>query len=155
MIYWPVVQQRLVALLPTLTGFTGVKIHDAVVLEDADAKSFVIVGGTTPEDGGRVEAGAWQFETITHSNARAERGTVVCEFAVWGGDETLPAYRATAFDLVDELDAAIRADQTLGVLPVPSTTDLSADVVSVQDSNQAEQRLIVSVSYYVQSYART
>lgn len=148
MIYWPVVQQRLVALLPTLTGFTDVVVHDGPPLSEQGAESYVTVGWS--EDSG---SGSFVPTDEAITGMRAETGTVLCEFVIWGGDEDLPGYRATAFDLVDALEESIRTEggQRLAVLPASSTTSLSADVVSAQDSSGATQRLLVSVNYFVRS----
>lgn len=146
MIWWPVVQQRLVALLPTLDGWADVVVYDGPPVSETGAQTYVTVGWTSTG-----ESGGWEAPDETTDTMRAELGTVACELIVWGGDEALPTYRATAFALVDALDVAIRTDETLGVLPVSSTTSLSAEVVSAQDASGATQRLVISVNYFTRS----
>lgn len=158
MIYWPVVQQRLVALLPTLPGWTGVVVHDGQPRLNRNAKESISVGWSTfgPQGGtrgsGLGDSGSWSNTEETVQTMRAENGSVLCELVVWGGDEqSSTTYRQRAFDLVDELDQAIRDDETLGVLPRSSTTSLGAEVISGQDKTGASTRLIVSVDYFVRS----
>ncbi len=158
MIWWPVVQQRLVALLPTLSGFTGVVVHDGEPRVDVDAKKSVSVGWSSmgPLGGSRGsglgDSGNFSFTPDGVDGMRGENGTVMCEFIVWDGDESAGATcRQQAFDLVNALDVSIRTDQRLGVLPESSTSDLSAEVVTAQDQSGATQRLVVSVSYFVRS----
>lgn len=145
MIWWPVVQQRLVELLPSLLG-DDVLVYDGPPLSDRGANNYVTVGWSESGDSGSFTP---TDEPVTAM--RAETGVVVCEFVVWGGDETLPAYRTTAFEYVDALEQSLRDDERIGVLPPSSTTSLAADVVSAQDSTGATQRLVVSVNYFVRS----
>jgi hypothetical protein len=155
MIWWPVVQQRLVALLPTLSGFTDWVVHDRAPVENVDARKYVIVGGIDPGAGEapQVSAGTFEFIDEPIDGLRAERGEVICEFACWGGDLALPTYQANAFAYVEALDSAIRDDQSLAI--GLTTTDLSVDVTHTQDSNGADQRLTVAVRYFGRSAART
>lgn len=146
-VYWPVVQSRLVQLLPTLPGFTGVVVAHGKPLSDADADKIVAVGYSTAADG----AGSYRHLEGQPDGMRAEQGTVVCEFATRNGDSDAEDASADAFTLVAALDTSIRADQKLGVLPVSSTTDLSVDVASAQDTAGAVTRLIVSVNYFARS----
>ena len=154
MSYWPVVQQRLVALLPTLTGYADVVIYDGPPLSEAGAKKWVSVGWSSlgPLGGARGngagDSGSYEDVDETVDALWAERGNVACEFVVWSGDETaLPAHRTACFDLVYQLQRKIRADQSLGI--GLTTSNLSAEVVSAQDSSGAAQRLVVSVNYFV------
>jgi hypothetical protein len=158
MIWWPVVKQRLVVLLPTLEDWEGVVVYNGAAKEDRGVKQWITVGWSQygPQGGSRGsgfgDSGSWSNVEETISDARSEAGTVLCELVVWGGDESLAAtYEARAFALVNSLDAAIRADETLGVLPYTSTTDLGAEVITAQDKAGAQQRLILSVNYTARS----
>lgn len=156
--YWPVVQQRLVNLLPTLPGWTGVVVHDGQPRRDRNAKESISVGWSTygPQGGtrgsGLGDSGSFSATEETVTSMWAENGSVLCELVVWGGDESAAStYRARAFDLLDALEESIRTDERLGVLPPSSTTSLGAEVISGQDKSGATTRLIVSVDYFVRS----
>lgn len=144
--WWPQVQQRLVELLPTLTGWDDVVVHDGPGLSEVGAKQWVTVGHVRDGDGGSYTLGDGPVTTW-----REETGSVRGELVVWSGDTVIATERATAFALLDELDDAIRADQRLDVLPAGSTSELEVTVVSSQDTTGAAQRLIWSVNYLVRS----
>jgi len=156
--YWPVVKQRLVVLLPTLSGWTGVVVHNGKPRENIGAHEWISVGWSTfgPQGGSRGsglgDSGSWSHTDEAVTGMRAETGDVLCELVVWGGDESkAPDYEQRAFDLVNALDTSIRADERLGVLPNSSTTSLGAEVISGQDKSGATTRLILTVSYFVRS----
>jgi hypothetical protein len=158
-IFWPVVQQALVALLPTLDGYDDVLVYDGPALSDTASPMWVTVGWSSlgPLGGSRGsgagDSGSFDGDTDEPVDRMwAERGSVACEFVVWSGDEqALTTHRASAFALVNTLQHSIRLDPTLGVLPPGCATSLSAEVVSAQDSSGAAQRLIVSVNYFVRA----
>ena len=163
MIWWPVVKQTLVTLLPTLPEFNGVTIHNGAPRTERGSKEWISVGWSQfgPQGGSRGsgfgDSGSWSNVEETESNARGEAGTVLCELVIWGGDESLVAtYEERAFDLVNALDTRFRVDEEngarpLGVLPIGSTTDLAAEVITAQDKSGAQQRLVLSVNYFVRS----
>lgn len=139
---WPVVQARLVTLIPTIGAFSGVTVYDGPPAADS-AQSWISVGHVSSDTG----AGTFEQRVGNVDALREEDGTVLCEVVVWSGDDDLPARRTAAFVLTDALDATIRADQTLGVLRQGSTVTLSADVVSARDPSGSTQRLLLSVNY--------
>lgn len=147
-VWWPVVRSRLITLLPTLPGFTGVVVSDGRPMSDADADAIVAVGYSTSTTG----AGAYTTDSAGEPDGmRSETGTVVCEFATRNADEDQADSTADAFALVAALDTSVRADQRLGVLPVSSTTNLAVDVAAAQNQTGAVTRLIVSVNYFARS----
>lgn len=143
MAWWPIVQARLVTLLPTLPAFAGVTIYDGPAVDDGASKSYATIGHVESGDVG----GSYSQPDSTVDTMRQELGEVLCELVAWTGDVDLPTVRAKAFSLADALDATIRADQTLGVLPTSSTTSLSVDVLPRQDHIGSEQRLLLTVHY--------
>lgn len=144
--WWPVVQARLVELLPTLLDRTWA-VHDGPPVTDTDNPRWVSVGYTSRDDtGGSITP---EDESIT--GLRAERGTVLIEAVAWSGDDTLPAHRTATFTVLDALDTAVRADQRLGVLPPSSTVDLTATPIPARDSNGTAHRLLITVAYFVRS----
>lgn len=148
MIGWPKVQQALLTLLPTLSAWSGVIVQDGPFLAPPTDGEYVTVGAVDDEDG----AGTWQQEQDGLDGFVAETGTVRCEIAVSTGADDLPAVRARAFVLADALDAALRADNTLGgQFGVDTEVTVSGDVVPVQNSSGTAVRLVLAVNYFIRS----
>lgn len=143
MAVWPVVQQRLVALLPTLAGWGTVTVYDGEPVTREYPPEYCTVGFADDEDG----AGTFTTERALDGFMVQETGGVRCEIVVQTGDVDVPTVRARAFVLLAELEAALRVDQTLGVLAPASTTSLTTDVVSLQNSAGSAQRLPFTVEY--------
>lgn len=141
-IRWPDIVDALVALLPTLPGYEDVTVADGPPLTQARPPRYVTVGYVADEDAGA-------FEIDRRNDYRVEeRGTVRCHFVAQSGSTKLPAYRDEVFALVDELDQALRADQTLGgVLSADGTCVLSGDIQSVQNAKGTAQSVVVTVEY--------
>lgn len=139
--YWPTVRARLVTLLPTL-------LDDAVVVFDGPsagrekgAHQYVTVGASLESGSGTYE----QPDSPISGNVREERGEVVCEFVDWSGDLDAPTRLLAVFANADLLEHAVRADQTLGVLPAGSTTSLAGDPIVTPTA----ARLVVTVAYFI------
>lgn len=141
---WPVVHGRLVALLPTLPGWSGVPVYDGPPVTGDAPMRYVTVGFVNDE----VSAGSFAHERAGNGFQVQETGNVRCELVTAIGTADLPEMRAAAFALLDALEVAIRADQTLGVLPAASTTSLEVDVIPTQSTSGAVQRLVFSVNYF-------
>ena len=139
--YWPVVQARLVDLLPTLLP-AGVVVFDGPSAgREKGAKQYVTVGATAEGAGGSYT----QPDSATSGDFRAEQGQVECEFTDWSGDSNAPTKRGVVFGWADLLEASVRADQTLGVLPKGSVTELAGELVM----GATTVRLVVTLSYLV------
>ena len=146
---WPTVADRLVALLPTLPGWTGVPVYDGPPVTADVPPTYVTVGFVVGEDfGGSYEqtrnGEGWQ-------GALEESGTVRSEVVCTTGDTDLPTMRSRAFALVDAWDAAIADDETLGVLGPSATSSLAVDVQPIQNTGGTVQRLTVTLSYFCRS----
>lgn len=138
--YWPTVQARLVQLLPTLLP-AGVVIFDGPSAGgEKGARQYVTVGATSDGAGGSYEQ-----PDSPISGVREERGEVACEFVDWSGDTNVATKRGEVFAWANLLEAAVRADQTLGVLPPASTVTLAGDLTM----SATTTRLVVTVTYYV------
>lgn len=140
---WPVVHARLVALLPSLPGWSGVKVFDGPSVSGGAPTSFVTVGFAELEE----SAGTFSTERAGNGFQVIETGSVRCELVSYSGATGLAPVRAKAFALLDALEQEIRRDQTLGVLPPASTTSLVVDVLPAQSTAGAAQRLAFSVEY--------
>ncbi len=148
---WPLLLNRLVVLLPTLPGWSGVVVYDGEPAASEYPPEYVTVGFVPGEDfGGSYEQtrngeGGWQ-------GALEESGTIRSELVVWSGDSNqLPTHRARAFALVDAWEAEVSRDERLGVLGPSSTSSLAVDVQSAQTGDGSAQRLIVTLSYFSRS----
>lgn len=141
---WPVVHARLVALLPSLTGWSGVPVYDGPPVTGDAPTDYCTVGFALNED----SAGNFEHERSGNGFQVQESGGVRCELVVTTGDTDLPTVRARAFTLMDAVEETIRADQTLGVLSPASTTALTVDVVPAQSTSGAQQRLVFTVGYF-------
>ncbi len=148
---WPRLLDRLVVLLPTLPGWSGVVVYDGEPVTSEYPPEYVTVGFAPGEDfGGSYEQtrngdGGWQ-------GALEESGTIRSELVVWSGDsDQLPAHRARAFALVDAWEAEVSRDERLGVLGPSSTSSLAVDVQPAQTGDGSAQRLIVTLSYFSRS----
>lgn len=147
---WPLVVNRLVAVLPTLPGWSGVPVYDGPPVTADAPPTFVTVGFVLGEDfGGSYEQtrngeGGWQ-------GALTEAGTVRSEIVCATGNVDLPAMRARAFALADAWEAWVSADETLGVLGSSSVASLAVDVVPAQTTAGSVQRLAVTLTYLARS----
>jgi len=143
--YWPVLQQRLFALMPTLAGAGWVVFDGPAGGQESGKQKYILVGASTDGDGGSYDQPDDTVDTM-----RAETGTVIVEVNSWSGDTTVNATRrAECFGVANALEAAIRADQRLGVLPNSSTTALAGDITT--PSNGKSARLVLSVNYTARS----
>ena len=144
---WPLLQNRLVAVLPTLSGYTGVKVFDGPPVVDDAPLSYVTVGHI--DDGTGLDGSAGSYQTVPGQldGLVDESGSLDLEFVVWTGDVDLPTVRTACYALVDTLEAFIRADQTLGLFLPGATTHMTVNVIPQQAPSGSEQRLIVTVTY--------
>lgn len=141
---WLTVHDRLLTLLPTLQGWGGVTVFSGRAVTGDAPTAYVTVGYAQLEDSG----GEFSHEPHSAGWGTNEAGSVRCELVCESGDPAdIATLRTRAFDLIDALEVEIRRDQTLGVLRPGSTTRLVVDVVPVQDSTGAQQRLAFSVEY--------
>lgn len=142
-VWWPVLQQRLVVLIPTLAS--GWTVFDGPAAgREKGVHQYILVGASTEGEGGSYNQPDDTVDTL-----RAEEGTVVVELNSWTGDVAAPTRRAECFAVADALEALIRADQRLGVLPVSSTSALSAEIVT--PTKGTSFRLVLSVAYFTRS----
>lgn len=143
MIAWPIVKNRLVALLPTLTGWSITSVYNGPVVTGDAPTEFVTVGYVPGEDfGGSFE------QARGLGDLPEETGAIRSEIVCSDGDTDMPTVEARAFELADAWQAEVDRDPTLGVLPQGSTTSLAVDVQPAQTTGGAVQRLTVTLSYF-------
>ena len=139
---WPQVKRRLVDILPTLPGWSGVTVFDGPRVSQDFPTDFITVGFVEGEDfAGSYEQArpeAWDVE---------ESGTIRSELITTSGDVDLEETEDRVFDLVDAWEQWVTKDPTLGVLSPSSTASLAVDVQPVQNQNGSAQRLTVTLTY--------
>lgn len=145
--WWPTLAARLYTVIEALPAADGFVMHDGPPTSDRGSALWVSVGYSSRDAAG----GDFDTDPGPVTGMREEAGTVLCEFVSWSGDTPFADHRTSTFALFDALDAAVRADQTLGVLPPSSTVDLSATPVPSADSKGSTFRLIVAVKYFARS----
>jgi hypothetical protein len=141
--WWPVLQQRLVVLMPTVAS--GWTVFDGPAAgREKGVQKYILVGASTEGEGGSYGQPDDTIDTM-----RQEEGSVVVELNSWSGDVAAPTRLTECFAVANALEALIRTDQRLGVLPVGSTTALSAEIVTPTKGTSA--RLVLSVEYFTRS----
>lgn len=141
-VLWPLVQARLVELLPTLDGWADVPVYDGAPDSAEQTDAYCAVGYV--ED----EAGAGSFTQTPSGDGwfDDESGEVRCELFTGNGDGDVAAARTAGFDLISALQVSLAADRRLGVLPGTGSSSLGAEVVTGKQAG-AGQFLILTVSY--------
>ncbi len=148
MIVWPKIPPALLALLPTLPGWSRVEVFDGPPVTQGAPSAYCTVGYVLDEGSG----GTFNQELGPVDGLREESGEVRCELVVSTGDVDIASVRSAAGDLVDALDAALRTDQSLGgLLSHGSSVVLGADFLPVQNTSGASVRVAMSVQYFTRS----
>lgn len=147
---WPLVKRRLVELLPTLPGWSGVAVYDGPPVTADAPDAYCTVGYVVGEDFGgsyeqtRTAEGGWE-------GCLEEAGTIRSEVVCATGNVDLPAMELRAFQLVDAWEAEVSRDETLGVLHPSASASLAVDVQPLQTDRGTVQRLTVTLTYLARS----
>lgn len=144
---WPLIHARLVELLPTLAGWEDVPAFDGPPITGDTPRDYVTVGYVIAED----SAGTFSHIRSGGGYQVEETGGIRCELVSTVGETDLATVRARAFALLDALEQEIRRDQTLGVLSTEGTSALDVDVVPVQTTSGAQQRLVFTIQYFTRT----
>lgn len=139
---WPLVVQRLVTLLPTLPGWSGVSVFDGPPVTGDDPNAWCTVGYISDDKAGN-------YTTTQHDDgfSRHETGEVRSEVVCNTGDDDLTIVRARLFALLDAVDVAVRADRRLGVLSAEGTSTFAVEVMSVKDAQGTAQGATFTLHY--------
>lgn len=142
---WPRVAARLFALLPSLPHWAAVQVFDGAAY-DVKSATFATVAHST--DGTTTSAGSFVKSLAQDGIQYVEQGSVACQLTCTDDGPDIVAIRSLIFTLLDDLEAAIRADRTLGVLSPEGTTDLTVDVSSMQAIPGESITLAFSIDYF-------
>lgn len=135
---------------------TGVEVFNGPLpAKSTPPKKFVLIGTDGGDDGfgsafGDEASTIEQTESDLGGNGwRDEDGLIICAAWAWSGDTDLAPVRSTTSDIVLAIEAAVRADRTLGgVLILPGlATFTSARFQEAQTSKGALARALFTVSY--------
>lgn len=148
MIVWPKIPPAILALAPTITGWADVTVYNGEPVPRPSDGRYFIVGLVTDE----TSAGTFNQEPGTVDGLRDESGEVRCELAIGVGEsDVLDVVLSDAYVLLNALDAALRADETLGgVLTGASFVTLAGDFVPIK-SNGTAVRVPLSIQYFAQT----
>lgn len=110
---------------------------------------LVLVGAQNVDDPEYSSAGSFQQTRQTFGGAREEVGTVNCAVLAWNGDADQAAACATAFDYIAAIEAAVRADPTLGLtgFDYMLAEFQAGDVAESQDTTGAVTVVSFVISY--------
>ena len=139
---WPLVVARLNALLPTLSEWSAVTVIDGPLVS-VDVPSDYMTVGYVADD----QAGTYNQVQDPNGFQYVETGTIRSQLNCLTGDSDLPSVRTRVFALVDALEAAVRADRTLGVLSPSGTSELDVEVLSLSNANGTAQQLTITLHY--------
>ena len=139
---WPLIVARLLALLPTLSGWSGVTVIDGPLIS-ADVPTDYITVGYVADD----QAGTGNTTQDPNGFQYVEIGTVRSQLNCETGDSDVAGMRARVFALYNAIDAAVRADRTLGVLSPAGTSELGYEVLSAQNAKGTAQSLVITLLY--------
>lgn len=140
--YWLPLQQRLVTVLPTLSGWSGVTVYDSMPTTAAAPAVYCTVGYLSDEHEGLYKT------TFAPDGVRyMEQGSVSCHLVARTGSVDIPSMRATVFALADTFETYWRGDRKLGVLPPDSEIGLTVDVMLTADENGTAAALAFTLDY--------
>ena len=139
---WPLVVARLLALLPTLSGWSAVTVIDGPLVS-ADVPTDYVTVGYVDND----QAGTYITAQSPDGFRYVETGTVRSQLNCVTGDSDLAGMRARVFALMDAVEGAVRADRRLGVLSPEGTSELDVDVLSLQNAAGTAQQLTFTLHY--------
>ena len=146
---WPDVYTALLALLPTLPGFTGVQVYDGQFVGNDYPTDYVTVGFQS-DDG----AGSFIQQPDPSCFATTEVGDIKCLMSSNSGDTDPAADRNRVFAMFTALQTEVTRDQTLrgALADCNHVVTLSAQVVALENTQGAASSLIVSVAYQTTTY---
>lgn len=146
---WPLLVTKLVALLPTLSGWSTVDVIDGRPVQSVTADQYCTVGFVASPNNSDETAGSYTQVRDPDGFQYAETGTVRCQIVSTTGDTDIPGQRTALFVLCDAFEASVRVDRTLGgVLSVTSTLDLQVEVLAAANGNGSALSAVLTLTYY-------
>lgn len=140
---WPKVKAWLVATIPTLPGLSDVLVSSGFPTWGDSPDRYVTVGFVTDDHGG-----TYQQVQYYDGSSWQETGEVRSEMVAQFGDEDPTLAEAAVFAIADALEAAIRADRTLGhTLSPEGTAESIVEVHSLANADGTATGLVHTLRY--------
>lgn len=142
---WPLVVAKLLAVLPTLSGWdaTNVTVHDGPPDTDSPTLDYMTVGYVSDD-----QAGTYSLSQNDSGFQWDETGTVRCQLVCRDGETGVAGMRVRAFQLADVLETYVRSDRTLGkTLSPDGTIDVNSEVQTVQSTAGVKVSIVFTLQY--------
>lgn len=150
---WPIVQARLVALLPTLPGWDTVNVIAGEQSRDPELPVAVAtVGFTTVGYTSIGDTGSCRFEQAADGFGQIETGTVACEITLATGDSDGTASETAVWAALDAVKAAVQADRRLGVLSPDGTSSFTIGGMPTANSEGTAYTARFALDYFTVTY---
>jgi len=149
MAQWPIIYNRLLTWMPARPAFAACPVYDGPEIDGQQTDTFCTVGYVRESSGGDGSAGTFSQDRSGNGFQTVETGVIHGEIYAGNGDGNLAAARTAAFALVDDIQAGLVADQTLGILPQGTSMWLTVDPLSPSTAAGVAQWLPLSINYIV------
>ncbi|MGW4426380.1 hypothetical protein [Streptosporangium sp. NPDC004631] len=137
---------RFTAAIAAAAGMERVRVLDGPAVTAETDTELVYVGWDGDPDGDGQAVEATQDWAGIGARARDETLQVTCSVIVWSGDTAMRPRRDRCYAILGVLEAALRADPSLG-LPPPTVAALAAgNLWQAQTSAGAEVRVVFAVA---------
>ncbi len=148
MIVWPKVRAALPAFVASVHGWGSVEVFNGPPVTQGAPADWCSVGFVKDEG----SAGDFNQEQGDLDGCREETGEIRCELVLKGDEGSMTELHLRASAYLDALDAALRADQSLGgLLGQGDSVVLGADFLPVQNTSGASVRVAMSIQYFSRS----
>ncbi|MEV4173982.1 hypothetical protein [Nonomuraea sp. NPDC049709] len=137
----PAVIDGLVDFFEAATGLAAVKIVDGPIVTNAPLKEAIYVGYDGDPDGEGQAADVTQEWASIGQRARDETILITCAVVVWRGDTKVRPVRLRTYELLAEVENALRADPSLGLPPPTVAAWASGQLYQSQRQSGMECRI--------------
>jgi len=144
MIAWPLVKAWIAETAPTLPAFSGAHVLTGLPTTRSSAAKYLVVGAVMEED----NAGSYQRSPAYDGTVWTETGEVRSMIVAQSGQGDDSDNEAAAFAMIEALDEAAHADNTLGgVLSAETLIETSVDVLAISNLRGTATALVHVLRY--------
>lgn len=140
----PAVLDALVALCGSAAGLDGVTIHDGPQVTSAPLKEVITIGWDGDEDNDEAVQSQQAWAAIGQK-AKDETLQIPCAAIAWRGDTNIKAVRDRAYELLGEVEDALRADPSLGFPPPTIVAMTTGNAYQRQTDKGAQCRVMFTI----------
>ncbi|MGW4886909.1 hypothetical protein [Streptomyces murinus] len=129
------------AFLASLVGAPGletVRVVDGPIVSDSAAGEWVFIGYDADPEGEMMTAQTIQEWAGIGARAKNETITLTCSILVQRGSTDVRAVRVRTFEIFAAVEAAVRADPSLG-LPKPTVCSISETTLRTEQTDRGIQ----------------